>query len=93
MVLLQVQLFGTALGTNLKFYISVAKELKLKVRKFSGLIPTLAEVTREKLVGGTSPPILNRIEGVFRNFAKFAGKHMCQSLFFKKVANLSMQLY
>ena len=26
--------------------------------------------------------------GVFRNFAKFAGKHLCQILFFNKVAGL-----
>ena len=25
-------------------------------------------------------------KGVLRNFAKFAGKHLCQSLFFNKVA-------
>ena len=25
-------------------------------------------------------------KGVFRNFAKFTGKHLCQSLFFNKVA-------
>ena len=25
-------------------------------------------------------------QGVFRNFAKFTGKHLCQSLFFNKVA-------
>ena len=43
--------FGLALGTNLKFYTSVAKGLKLKVRKFLGLIPTFAEVIGEKLVG------------------------------------------
>ena len=51
---------GLALGTNLKVYTSVVKGLKLKVRKFWGLIPTLAEVTGEKLleVGGLfgSPP-------------------------------------
>ena len=40
------------IGTNLKFYISVAKGLKLKVKKFSGLILTFVEVTGEKLVGG-----------------------------------------
>ena len=33
-VLLQVQYLGLALGTNLKFYTSVAKGLKLKARKF-----------------------------------------------------------
>ena len=27
-------------------------------------------------------------KGVLRNFAKFTGKHLCQSLFFKKVAGL-----
>ena len=40
------------LSTNLKFYISPAKVLKLKLRKFWGLIPTYVEVTGEKLVGG-----------------------------------------
>ena len=40
---------GLALGTNLKFYTSVEKGLKLKVRKFLGLILTFAEVT--ELVG------------------------------------------
>ena len=48
-VLVQFQEFGT--GTNLKFYTSVAKVLKLKVRKFWGLIFTFAEVRGEKLVG------------------------------------------
>ena len=41
---------GLALGVNLKFYISVAKGLKLKVSMFCGLIPMFSEVTEEKLV-------------------------------------------
>ena len=59
--------FGLALGTNLKFYISLAKRLKLKVREFWGLIPTFVEVTGGKLVGERGggfllpPPILNRV--------------------------------
>ena len=28
-------------------------------------------------------------KGVLRNFAKFTGKHLCQSLFFNKVAGLA----
>ena len=28
-------------------------------------------------------------KGVLRNFAKFTGKHLCQRLFFKKVASCS----
>ena len=43
---------GLALGTNFNFYIGVAKGLKLKFRKFFGLIPTFPEVTEENLVGG-----------------------------------------
>ena len=51
--------YGLALGMDLKFYTSVAKGLKLKVRKFWRLIPTFEEVTGEKLVGrgvGSPPP-------------------------------------
>ena len=43
---------GLALGMALRFYTSVAKLLKLKVRKFLELITTFVEVTEEKLVGG-----------------------------------------
>ena len=43
---------GLALGIVLKFYKSVANGLKLKVRKFWGLVHTFVKVTREKLVGG-----------------------------------------
>ena len=45
-----------ALGTNLKYCTSVAKGLKLKVRKFWGPNPTFVEVTGEKLVGGAFLP-------------------------------------
>ena len=61
---------GLALGATLKFYTRVAKVLKvlkLKVRKFWGLIPTFAEVTEAKLVegGGDFLPILNKINRIF----------------------------
>ena len=36
----------------LKFNTSEAKELKIKVKKFLCLIPTVLEVTKETLVGG-----------------------------------------
>ena len=54
---------GLALGTNLKFCTSVAKRLKLRVRKFWGPNPTFVEVSREKLAGGPfcPSPILNRV--------------------------------
>ena len=40
-----------AKGMTLKFYISVAQGLILKVRRFWGLIPTFVKVTWKKLVG------------------------------------------
>ena len=39
---------GLTLGMALKFYASMAKRLKLKVRKFLGLIPTFVKVTGVK---------------------------------------------
>ena len=57
---------GLAIGMNLKFYTSVVNGLKLKAKKFCGLVPTFAEVTGEKLVGGGlfAPPLplLNRVK-------------------------------
>ena len=53
------------LGTNWKFYTSVVKGLKLKVRKFWEIILTSAEVTRKKLIGRPfcpPHPILNRVK-------------------------------
>ena len=32
-------------------------------------------------------------KAVLKNFAKFTGKHLCQSLFFNKVADGGLQLY
>ena len=51
MVSVLVQEFGISTSMNLKFYTSVAKELKLKVRTFWGIILKFLEVTRKKLVG------------------------------------------
>ena len=55
---------GLALGTNLKFNTSLSKGLKLKVRKFWGLIPAFAEITQEKLERGShfSPTSLSHPE-------------------------------
>ena len=37
---------------------------------------------------GSSHPEVFCKKGVLRNFTKFTGKHLCQSLFFNKVADL-----
>ena len=56
------------LGMVLKLYKSGTKVLKLKIRKFLGLIPTFVEVVGEKLaeVGLLSPhSSMNRIKQTF----------------------------
>ena len=70
---------GLALDMVLKFYTSLAKGLKLKVRKFRGLIFMFVEITGGKLVGGpfctlpslnilknTKPTLQKYIQGYFR---------------------------
>ena len=55
---------GLELGANLKFCTSLSRGLKLKVKKFWGLILTFVEVKEEKLLEGAflpHPPILIRI--------------------------------
>ena len=47
---------GLAISMTLKFYNSVEKGLKLKVRKLQAIIPIFVEVTGEKLVGGPFHP-------------------------------------
>ena len=58
----------------LKFYSDVTKGLKLKVKMFRRLVPTIIEVTGKKLVGwGASlhpPSILNRVNTQWINFRK-----------------------
>ena len=47
----------------LKFYKSVTKELKLKVKQFWELIPTFVEITGKKPEGGPIwPSIMNRVK-------------------------------
>ena len=40
------------------------------------------------LYGSSRPEVFCK-KGVLRNFTKFTGKHLCQSLFFNKVADLA----
>ena len=78
---------GLALGTNLKFYTSLSKGLKLKVRKFWGLIPTFVEVTGENLVRGPfchPPPPLPSWIGAFGQKKWVFDNHM-------KILNLNFK--
>ena len=42
------------------------------------------------LFRGSRPEVFCK-KGALRNFAKFTGKHLCQSLFFNKFAGLGLQ--
>ena len=68
---------GQTIGMNFSIYKSVMKWLKLKVRKFRGLVSTFVEVTREKQVGEGVfwlpylPPILNNVNPFLYLVLKF----------------------
>ena len=60
---------GLVLGVALKFYSSVAKELKLRVRKFWELICTFGIVTRGTLVRGSGGSLFATMHRVEANAA------------------------
>ena len=65
---------------SLKFYTSVAKGLKLKIRKFLGLVPAFVEVTGEKLAGGLfapPPPPIPPHPETHRRLMKHIGLNTC----------------
>ena len=89
---------GLALVTNLKFYTSLSKGLKLKVRKSWGLIPTVVEVTGGKLVRGsfcTPLPILNKVKACVRYLSLFLKDECISSLVQTKYIEkkFSLQLF
>ena len=58
----------------MKFYTSVGKGSKLKVRKFWGLILTFLEVTGKKRVGGAFWPPPPSLIGLIGNIKEHEGK-------------------
>ena len=81
---------GLALGTNLKLYTSLSKELKLKVRKFWRVIPTFVEVTGEKLVGGGAFWPYVTISGNFERLQNFNFEtHFLKTHFFFQKTGVS----
>ena len=47
------------------------------------------KMSERRIYGSIRPEVFSK-KGVFRNFLKFTGKHLCQSLFFIKVVGLSL---
>ena len=41
------------------------------------------------MIDGVRPEVFYK-KGVLKNFVKFTGKHLCQSLFFNKIAGLKL---
>ena len=80
---------GLALGTNVKFYTSVAKGLKVKVRKFGGLIHSLVEVTGKKLVGEpfcpTSPSWIGLTFIILQYIFLISWKKTCLVTYYKSI--------
>ena len=56
------------------------------------LMQALREITEVKMSRGSRPEVFSK-KGVLRNFAKFTGKHLCQRLFFNKVAGALAQVF
>ena len=56
----------------------------------SNTLISLCLVLLQTVIGGkrSSHQRCSMKKGILRNFAKFTGKHLCQSLFFNKVAGL-----
>ena len=52
-------------------------------------LPT--ESSRIRDLSKSSRPEVFCKKGILKNFAKFTGKYLCQSLFFNKVAGLSLK--
>ena len=77
------------------------KKLKLRARASSAccFVPeyfTCSNHTNFELAAGFSRSSHRRCsvrKDVLKNFAKFTGKHLCQSLFFNEVAGFSLQPY
>ena len=59
---------------------------------FKMKLPIKRKVTEKKISQKQSPEVFCK-KSVLRNFTKFTGKHLCQSLLFIKVAGLSLQFY
>ena len=63
--------------------------------KWLGSIPYLHRFKRERhlMENRSSHQRCSVKKGVLRNFAKFTGKHLCQSLFFNEVAEALAQVF
>ena len=61
-----------------------------KKSPFQGALFLKVVGTNQWKVIRSSRPEVFRKKGALRNFAKFTGKHLCQSLFFNTIAGLSL---
>ena len=57
------------------------------IKAFSNVFPTSDQFIKLVFIPNSRPEVFCK-KRVFRNFAKFSGKHLCQTLFFNNVAGL-----
>ena len=68
------------LHKTMVFWFCSLKDIKQRVRSY-GYIDYICRSSHRRC---------SVKKGVLKNFAKFTGKHLCQSLFFNKIANLGL---
>ena len=52
---------------------------------------TILQFSKTSQTEATTKDSLLKKKSILKNFAKFVGKHLCQSLFFNKVAGLKLK--
>ena len=57
------------------------------IKAFSNVFPTSDQFIKLVFTPSSRPEVFCK-KSVFRNFAEFSGKHLCQTLFFNNVAGL-----
>ena len=70
---------------NSNFFVQIFQIQILLCSKFSGLKVFIAFKFYNDASRNSRPEVFCE-KGVLRNFAQFRGKHLCESLFFNKVA-------
>ena len=85
-ILFYFDLYSSLAVTN-RLCIYILLNINIEKLKIKAGIAKLSHLLSEAVVRRYSVK-----KGVLRNFTKFTGKHLCQSLFFNKAASLGLQL-
>ena len=78
---------------QLPYFISVVHQIVIILNPIRFLFRKNKFLVEEHYIFRSSRPEVFWKKGVIRNFAKFTGKHLCQSSFLNKVADLRSATY